>query len=123
MGPTGVGKTTLAQVIAEELGVECVVIDAALLANEYANSAVNNFARAIAPYIDRPCVIVLDEIDAILKAFGTNNPEQKLPQQIWQILDRLEEMPHILVVGTTNSIQEIDAQLRSRLQDNVIEVT
>lgn len=121
VGSTGVGKTTLAQVIAEELGIECIVVDAALLANEYANSAVNNFARAIASYIDKPCVIVLDEFDAILKALGANNSEQKVPQQVWQILDRLEKMPHILVIGTTNSLEEIPVQLRSRFKDNLIE--
>lgn len=121
VGAAGVGKTTLAQVIAEELGIDCVVVDAALLGTEYANSAVNNFARAIASYVDKPCVVILDEVDAILKALGANDPEQKVPQKVWQILDRLESMPHVLVIGTTNSLQEIPSQLRSRFKDNVIE--
>jgi SpoVK/Ycf46/Vps4 family AAA+-type ATPase len=121
VGPPGAGKTTLAKVLAEELGLECLVINAALLANEYANSALNNFARAIAPYLDRPCVIVLDEVDAILKACGVQSPEQKVPQQIWQLFDILEKRSYILVIGTTNSLEDIPVQLQSRFKDNLIE--
>ncbi len=98
-----------------------MVIDAALLGTEYANSAYNNFARAIAPYKDRPCVIVLDEVDAILKALGVNNPEQKVPQQVWQIFDKLESMPHVIVIGTTNSLEDVPRQVASRLKDNMIQ--
>lgn len=114
-GPSGSGKTTVAEVFADELGLKCIVVPTSLLANEYVNSFSENFIKNILPLLDQPCVILLDEIDFALKEGNSaNDPQQRLPQQVWQILDYLKTLPHVIVIGTSNTISNLPQQVETR---------
>lgn len=121
-GSSGNGKTTLAQVFAQELGMQCIIVNAAILGNEYVNSVSENFAKQVLPFIKGPCVIVFDEMDSVLQTMGKNDPQQKVPQQIWQILDQLSDLPHVIVFGTSNTIKNMAEQIETRFADQVVEV-
>lgn len=120
-GPSGSGKTTMAQVFADELGIKCIVLNASLLGNKYVNSIPENFAKNVQPFLDQPCVVVFDEIDFLLKeSSNSNDPHERIPQQAWQILDYLKTLPHVIVIGTSNTIKNISEQVETRFAGNRI---
>ena len=122
-GSPGNGKTTLVNLAAEQLGVKYVLINASLLGNEYVNSIAQNFMKKIEPYLNEPCVIAIEEIDAILHESKANNDPQKgVAQQMWQILDELQKRPNIIVFGTTNNIKGMPEALQNRFSTSIIEV-
>ena len=122
-GPSGSGKTTLAQIIAQAIGWQCVFVSAGLLGNEFKNSVAQNLRRAIEPYLGQPCVVVIDEIDAILK---TSKNEKDLdintPKQIWEIFDLCAQIPNIVLIGITNDLRGMDVPLQTRFAGDIIEV-
>lgn len=122
-GPSGSGKTTLAELLAQQTQRQYVRINAANLGTELVNSHQSNFKKAIEPYLNAPCVIAIDEMDALIKeASSPNDPEKKVPQQIWSLLDELAKNPHVLVIGTTNDISNLPNQFKTRFSDSMIEV-
>lgn len=122
-GPSGSGKTTLAELLAQQTGRKYIRIQASNLGSEFVNSAQSNFKKAIEPHLDSPCVIVIDEIDAVIKeASSPHDPERKVPQKFWTMLDELALNPNVIIIGTTNDISNLPSQLKTRLADSLIEV-
>lgn len=122
-GPSGSGKTTLAQVIAQELDRPFIYISAGLLGNEYKNSVAQNLRRAIEPYKDKLCVVIIDEIDCILKkATNDKDLDQHTPKQVWEIIDLCAKLPNVLVIGITNDVRGMDEPLQTRFAGDTVEV-
>ena len=123
-GAPGNGKTTLAELAAHEMGINFVLINSSLLGTEYMNSTAQNLMRKIEPHLDRPCLILLDEADSVLKeATGSNDPAQGTAQQVWQVLDELGKLPHVVIIGTTNNIKNMPEPVQSRFSKHIIEVS
>jgi SpoVK/Ycf46/Vps4 family AAA+-type ATPase len=122
-GSPGNGKTTLVQLAAEQLGVKFVLINASLLGNEYVNSVAQNFMKKIEPHLNEPCIIAVEEVDAVLReSKGDNDPQKGVAQQMWQILDELRNRPNIIVFGTTNKIKGMPEALQNRFSTSIVEV-
>lgn len=122
-GPSGSGKTTLAQVIAQEINRPFIYISAGLLGNEYKNSVAQNLRRAIEPYKDTLCVVIIDEIDCILKkATNEKDLDQNTPKQVWEIIDLCAQLPNVLVIGITNDVRGMDEPLQTRFAGDTIEI-
>lgn len=122
-GPSGSGKTTLAQVIAQEIDRPFIYISAGLLGNEYKNSVAQNLRRAIEPYKDTLCVVIIDEIDCILKkATNDKDLDQHTPKQVWEIIDLCAKLPNVLVIGITNDVRGMDEPLQTRFAGDTVEV-
>lgn len=122
-GPSGSGKTTLAQVIAQEIDRPFIYISAGLLGNEYKNSVAQNLRRAIEPYKDKLCVVIIDEIDCILKkATNDKDLDQHTPKQVWEIIDLCTKLPNVLVIGITNDVRGMDEPLQTRFAGDTVEV-
>ena len=122
-GPSGSGKTTLAQVFAIAIGKPCILINAGLLGNEFVNSTAANLRRAIEPYLHQPCVIIIDEIDCIIKqSTNEKDPEQRTPKQVWEILDMCAQLDNIFLIGITNEVNGLPEPLQTRFAGDTIEV-
>ena len=122
-GAPGNGKTTLAELAAHEMGINFVLVNSSLLGTEYVNSVAQNLMRKIEPHLNRPCLILLDEADSILReSTGSNDPARGVAQQVWQVLDGLGKLPHVVIIGTTNNIKNIPEPVQSRFSKHIIEV-
>ncbi len=122
-GPSGSGKTTLAQVFAGSIGKPYIVINAGLLGNEYINSVSANLRSAIEPYLNQSCVIIIDEIDYIIKqSENEKDPEQKIPKQIWEILDMCSYYDNIFLIGITNEVNGMPEPLQTRFAGDTVEI-
>jgi SpoVK/Ycf46/Vps4 family AAA+-type ATPase len=122
-GSPGNGKSTLIKLAAEQLGVKFVSINAALLGNEFVNSIKESLLKKIEPHLNEPCVIGIDEIDAILReSKSIIDPKADVAQQVWQIFDELSERPNIIVFGTTNNIKGMPQALQDRFSKYIIEI-
>ena len=122
-GPSGSGKTTLAQVFAGAIGMPYIVINAGLLGNEYVNSVSANLRRTIEPLLNKSCVIIIDEIDCIIKqSENEKDPEQKTPKQVWEILDMCTCYDNIFLIGITNEVNGLPEPLQTRFAGDIVEI-
>lgn len=123
-GPSGVGKTYLSKALAEELGMNVISLKGSDILSKYHGDSTNKLklyfekARELAP-----CMMIIDEIDAITASRETNINGADLVNELLSQMDGYDELTDVLVVGTTNFITNIDsAVLRSGRFDLKVDV-
>jgi energy-coupling factor transporter ATP-binding protein EcfA2 len=115
VGPSGTGKTTIAQAIAHACDLACKFISAPFLSNKYKNGGEDNL-QAVFAEVQRcqPCALVLDEFEAVLNKHDQENAgDQNLLRALWTVLDRCDEQK-ILVIVTSNYTKELPDQVKTR---------
>lgn len=124
VGPPGVGKSSLACVIARKLDRDLFFIKAPMLGNEYKNSESVYLSRVINEIISlrKPCVIVIDEINILAEPKKELGSDLSIPSTLWLLLDKCAEYSHIMIVGTCNDATKLPLQLKDRFAGNVIEI-
>lgn len=124
VGPPGVGKSTLALVIAGELKRECYFVRTPMLGNEYLNSDTSNLIRFITGITanNSPMVIVLDEINIYAEKKNLQGNDLGAAAVLWLLLDKCAQNPNILIIGTCNSAEGLAPQLKDRFEGSVIEI-
>ena len=114
-GPPGTGKTLIARALCNEVGARFYLIQgpeimSSLLGESEAKlRQIFDQARR-----DRPSVILIDELDAIApkREKTTSEAERRIVATLLSQMDGLKEMTHVVVIGTTNRLNAIDAALR-----------
>lgn len=115
VGPSGTGKTTIAESVAAEYGMPLFFHSGTLIVNSYKNSGNQNiktiFKQAIA---QQPCVLVIDELNELFeKHERTNDSDQGMLRTFWTMIDECQKH-NIIFIGTFNSIKELPSQIRTR---------
>ena len=108
-GPPGCGKSLLASHIARKLDFAMYTARLDGLVSSYLGSTSKNIRALFQFASERPCVLFLDEFDAIAKLRGDNHELGELKRVVnsfLQNLDRLES--HTVVIAATNHPELLD---------------
>lgn len=117
-GESGVGKTTLAKYIAHSLGLPYVCIRFSELMDSHMGGTQNNLANIFNYIRNRPCVLVLDELDAIGAKRGQDGSAAgaELSHIVISLMQELDDnSSRTVVIATTNREDIIDPALARRL--------
>ncbi|MBI3396521.1 MAG: ATP-binding protein [Spirochaetia bacterium] len=121
-GPPGVGKTTMARVIAAETGVPLVYVPIENILSKYYGESAQNMAAIFdaAAGFDR-VVLFLDEIDSLAgsREEGLFEATRRVLSVLLRKIDGFESKEGVLTIGATNRTQDLDHALLSRF-DQVI---
>ena len=121
-GPPGCGKTKCAYLIAKELQLPLVIARIDSLISSYLGTTAKNI-RTLFEYTQKfPCVLFLDEFDAIAKARDDSNELGELKRVVNSLLQNVDSMSKdSLLLAATNHEQLLDSAVWRRF-DYKIEI-
>lgn len=121
VGQPGVGKTVTARWLAAQLNVPLYVLDLTAVMSSLLGRSGGNLRAALDFAKRTPCVLLLDEIDAIAKRRSDDSDIGELKRLVTVILQEVDEWPATgLLLAATNHPELIDPALWRRF-DLVIE--
>lgn len=103
-GPPGCGKTLLARHIAGHLKLPLLVARADGLISSYLGSTAKNLRSLFEYAMSRPCVLFLDEFDAIAKMRDDEHELGELKRVVISLLQNIDAMgrDHVLLAATNH---------------------
>jgi hypothetical protein len=114
-GPPGTGKSRLARFIAQELGLELYIARLDGLISSFLGSTSKNI-RALFDFAAKtPCVLFLDEFDAIAKLRGDSQELGELKRVVNSFIQNLDALgPQSIVLAATNHEELLDSAVWRR---------
>lgn len=115
VGPPGVGKTLTARWVGSQLGMPLYVLDLTAVMSSLLGRSGSNLRAALDFAKRSPCVLLLDEIDAIAKRRSDDTDVGELKRLVTVILQEVDEWPASgLLLAATNHPDLIDPALWRR---------
>lgn len=116
-GPPGCGKTQCAYLIARELDLPLVIARLDSLISSYLGTTAKNI-RALFDFAQKmPCVLFLDEFDAIAKARDDSNELGELKRVVNSLLQNVDAMSRdSLLIAATNHDKLLDSAVWRRFE-------
>jgi SpoVK/Ycf46/Vps4 family AAA+-type ATPase len=115
VGQPGVGKTLTARWLAAQLGMPLYVLDLTAVMSSLLGRSGSNLRAALDFSKRGPCVLLLDEIDAIAKRRSDDADVGELKRLVTVILQEVDEWPATgLLLAATNHPELIDPALWRR---------
>ena len=117
VGPPGNGKTSLAEAIAEALGVGFFVVRYELLIGSYLGETASRLRRILDYARTTPCVLFFDEFDAIGKERGDTHETGEIKRVVSSLLMQIDDLPsYTVLVAATNHPELLDRAAWRRFQ-------
>jgi SpoVK/Ycf46/Vps4 family AAA+-type ATPase len=121
-GAPGTGKTMLARWLSTQLDLKLVVLDLATSISSFLGKTGGNLRRSLDYGRATPCVLLLDEFDAIGKRRDDVTEVGELKRIVSVLLKELEEWPlHSVLVAATNHPELLDPAIHRRF-DVVLDI-
>jgi SpoVK/Ycf46/Vps4 family AAA+-type ATPase len=121
-GKPGVGKTLTARWLARELSVPLLTLDLATVISSYLGKTGSNIRSVLQHAQAFPCVLLLDEFDAIAKRRDDALDVGELKRLVTVLLQTIDEWPsESLLVAATNHGELLDPAIWRRF-DVVLEL-
>ena len=121
-GAPGCGKTSIAHYISEETGLPLVVARLDAIVSSLLGSTAKNLSRIFSYVNSMPCILLLDEFDALAKARDDNHELGELKRVINSLLQNIDSMsPSTVLIAATNHHELLDSAIWRRFQ-TVIEM-
>ncbi|KAF8929469.1 hypothetical protein BGZ58_008924 [Dissophora ornata] len=134
-GPPGVGKTMLCCALAEELGINFMLVESSQIRSKVVGESEQNIARMFAQAkASAPCILFIDQIDVLAPSRGSTHTSENSGDRI--VTGLLTEMDgffsgssgktaevDVLVLAATNRLEVIDsAILRPGRLDQIVHI-
>jgi hypothetical protein len=114
-GAPGTGKTMLARWLSRELGIPFITLDLSTSISSFLGKTGFNLRRALDYARSQPCLLLLDEFDALAKRRDDITELGELKRIVNVLLKELEMWPmHSVLVAATNHPQLLDPAVRRR---------
>ena len=119
-GPPGVGKTMAARWLAASIGVPLVSVDLAAVLSSYLGTSGRNIRSALEFAKSGPCVLLLDEFDALAKRRDDDTDIGEFKRIVNVVLIELDRWPESnLLIAATNHPQLLDSAVGRRFDRQV----
>ena len=108
-GPPGVGKTLSARWIAEQLDLPLLILDLSAVMSSFLGRTGNNVRHVLDYAKATPCVLLLDEFDAIAKRRDDGTEVGELKRLVTVLLQEIDDWPSTgLLLAATNHAELLD---------------
>lgn len=121
-GPPGCGKTTMAKYIANELNLPLIVVRIDSLISSLLGNTAKNIRKLFDYANSKPCILFLDEFDAIAKARDDKHELGELKRVINSLLQNIDEFTqNNILIAATNHAELLDKAIWRRF-NSIVEV-
>jgi SpoVK/Ycf46/Vps4 family AAA+-type ATPase len=117
VGPPGNGKTSLAEAVAEALGVSFFVVRYETIIGSYLGETATRLKRVFDYARTTPCVLFFDEFDAIGKERGDIHETGEIKRVVTSLLMQVDDLPsYTVIIAATNHSELLDRAAWRRFQ-------
>ncbi|MCG6405076.1 ATP-binding protein [Vibrio fluvialis] len=119
-GPPGVGKTMSASWLANELKLPLKTLNLTTVMSSYLGKSGSNLQEVFNEAAREPCILLLDEFDAIAKKRGDESDIGELKRLVTVLLQLLDQWPSSsLLIAATNHPELVDPAIWRRFEDKI----
>jgi SpoVK/Ycf46/Vps4 family AAA+-type ATPase len=117
VGPPGNGKTTLAEALAESIGVPFFVVRYDAMIGSFLGETAARLKRVFDYVCTIPCVLFFDEFDTVGKERGDKHDTGEIKRVVTSLLMQIDSLPsYVVVIAATNHAELLDRAVWRRFQ-------